>query len=272
MSLVKDNKGIALWLLFFFILLAAALSLVIYFKESIAVFDTVYFIIVIILGLAGAVFFYKIIDSSNAEVSGTYNKISFKLSGATAVAGCVVLAGYYFKPAAVNATSFNLTVNLRSDGKMVNTGSVALILDGPPRIEKVSDKGSVTFDHVPEKFRNKKVEINYTGEGFEAAGMRVKIPQEGNSISMEIKTKLPQVVIHGTVLGKKRKPVKHAEIIFNDGLIKTFSDSAGNYTAAIPLNEGAEAIVRVYVEGEIKYDERVLLSSQTSIDFILQQP
>jgi hypothetical protein len=100
--------------------------------------------------------------------------------------------------------------------------------------------------------------------------MHVPIPAGANSIDLYLEKIPDSVSVSGIVINKKGNAVKHAVLVFANGLIKDTTDELGNFHTILPFKDGTPTSLRVYNSGLMGYDNLVTLSQQASLTIQLR--
>ena len=223
----------------------------------------VYFFLLVAIGLVAAGFLFGALRS-HAKYSGKAYNGSVELGGPVVVLAMVVLLGYQFRPA---ESFFTTTVNVftaDSTHAPVKEGKLQIYY-GSVRLSKNIDDGQVVIHDIPADYRGKDMAFVPEVAGYDSRPQTLKMPQTEGTLSLYLQRIPDSVLITGIVLSKAGKSVDGAELLFADGLTKTVSDAYGNFRIKIPLKDGSETNLRIYKNGKMLSDRRVLLSGQVSM-------
>jgi len=224
--------------------------------------STSYFFLLIPMALASAAFLFGALRS-NAKYTGKMYGGTMQLGGPVVVLLLIVGLGYKFRP---QEKSFGFTLNVFSatDTTQVINKENADVFFGTAHWVKNISEGQAVFSEIPDIYKGRQVTVITTAEGYHSKKQTLTVPvNEAADIYL---TKIADsVTVHGLVKDKKGNAIKDAVLVFSDGLVTVESDKYGNFTAVLPLKDGSEVTLRVYIRDEIKYDNLVTLSSVTSL-------
>jgi hypothetical protein len=171
----------------------------------------VYYLVLVLMGLAAAVFLFGVLPSS-ASWAGKILGGKLRLSGSIVGAVLVVIGGYYFIP---KPTFFPLTVYVHGNGgpqdiALRNTGRVFLALGPEISSESIGENGQAVFPRIPADFRGQQVPGWIESDDYEALNTTVTIA--GSSVDLIVKKKIKLFRLAGTVLDKQGKPLPGVHI------------------------------------------------------------
>ena len=194
--------------------------------------EHVYYLILVLMGLAAAGFLFGVLPSS-ATYEGTVLGGTLKLSGPIVGAALVVVGAYFFVP---KTFTFPLTVYVRAEGgpqdmPLRNSGRVVLELGPERRGEPIGDNGQAYFPAIPANFRGQEVSVWVESQDFEVAGTR-KRRLAGPSLDVVVQRKSGRVF--GRVQDDQGTAVFEAEVRVAG--ISTQTDNAGRFEIVIPAN------------------------------------
>lgn len=225
------------------------------------------FFLLIPLALASAAFLFGALHS-HAKYTGKMYGGTLELGGPVVVLLLVVGLGYKFRP---QEKSFGFTLNVFSatdTTEVIKSGNADVFFGTAHWVKNISD-GQAVFSEIPDEYKGQQVTVITNAEGYTSKKQTLTVPVN-NAASIYLTQIVDSVTVHGLVKDKKGKTIKGAVLVFADGRIKTTSDEYGNFTADLPFKDGAEVTLRVYVKDEIKYDNLVTLSANTSLPVFLE--
>jgi hypothetical protein len=260
-----------------FILTILASAILIFYGnqlESIGIAGIFYYIILVPLGFSAAAFLsgaMKSYASYTTHESFAYGKI--KLAGPVVIFALVV-GGGFIMPNLDKEDQFNLKFRIISNDMathLFNEGKFILYIGQEPKTANIHD-GEASFFNIPESFNNKSVKILPVIDKFQLAGSdEVLISYKDNYIDIEVeRTKESLVtVIRGSIINSENAPVKNAFVNLESGLATGYTDQNGDFSFAVPKPSGEKVNLKVLVDGLVKYDEQVTLSSSIPINLKL---
>jgi hypothetical protein len=210
--------------------------------------EHVYYLVLVLMGLAAAGFLFGVLPSS-ATYEGTVLGGTLKLSGAIVGAALVVVGAYFFVP---KTSTFPLTVYVHGEGgpqDMVlrNSGRVMLELGPDPRAEPIGENGQAYFPAIPANFRGQEVPAWVESETYESVDPQAKRRLDGTTLYLVVQRKIVHYKLGGTV-----------------------SDPAGN-----PLYDVRVALPEYHIEGETNHDGRfelqVVAEGQRIVELVAQK-
>jgi hypothetical protein len=220
--------------------------------EKLASFSLVersYYIVLVLMGLASAVFLFGVIPSS-AGYQGHMFGGKLRLGGAIVGAAIVVVGGHFFAP---QASTFPLTVYVHGpaglqDKVLRNSGSVVLELGPETKSATIEDNGQAYFPAVPSTFHGLQVPAWVDSRTYELADSKMGLRLDGTVLYLEVKIKLNHYRLAGTI-----------------------SDDVGNpifgVRVALP-----EYRVEQQTNGDGRFELEVVASSQQIVDIVAQKP
>lgn len=228
---------------------------------------SVYFFLLIPLALVCAAFLFGAMRS-HAKYTGKAYSGTLELGGPVVVLALIIFLGFKFRPA---ENEFSYTINVFETGdttEVIRDGSVELFF-GTARLAKNISEGQTVFTALPSAYKGKNATVIIKSPGYAARRQTVVMPQASIAENIFIEKIKDSVSIRGLLKDANRRPVKDAELVFANGLLKTTSDSYGNFSATMPFKDGQEVPLRIYIKDELKYDNLVLLSNSVSLNIQL---
>jgi hypothetical protein len=249
----------------FFLLLAI---LMIMFAPDITgagITKSIYYIVLIPVGLASAAFLFGALRSS-AKYSGKTSYGSIELTGPVVIFCLVVIGGFYF---ATPDSEFLLTVRtsvVDEPEKILRYGS--LILDiGDQRLDKnLNEHGEVSFAGVPSRFLGKSVNIIPQIKGYKIKGSSsISIP-DNRIIYLELEERRDSTLLRGRVINESGNPVDSVFIDIESGLASAVTDQSGLFTIIVPAAKGETVLLTALKNGITGYRDFITVSDQGSIE------
>ncbi|MGC9352823.1 MAG: hypothetical protein ACP5D9_03235 [Mariniphaga sp.] len=260
-----------------FVLSILASSILIFYGkqlESIGIVGNIYYIILIPLGLSSAAFLggaMKSYASYTTNESFAYGKL--KLAGPVVIFALVV-GGGFIMPNFGKENQFDLKFRILSDDKathLFNEGKIILYIGQEPKTANIND-GEASFYNIPESYNNKSVKILPVIDKFQLSGSdEVLISSKDSYIDVKVeRTKESMVtVIRGSITNMENEPVQNALVNFDSGLATGYTDQNGDFSFTVPKPAGEKVKLKVLVDGLVKFDEQVTLSSSIPINLKL---
>lgn len=222
-----------------------------------------YFFLLIPLALVCAAFLFGALHSHAKYTGKAYNG-NLELGGPVVVLAIIILLGFKFRP---QEREFSYTINVfesKDTTEVIREGYVELFFGTGHIVKNISDGQSV-FSELPSSYKGKGVVLITKVKGYITKRQRVIMPFENIAQDIFLDKIKDSVLVHGLIKNAKGKPVRDAALIFADGLLKTTSDSYGNFSATMPLKDGDEVPLRVYINEKLQYDNLVILSNHVSL-------
>lgn len=213
-----------------FCLILASLGLFYFFQDlqkieivvRLGLANSIYYIVICVLGISVAGFLYGILPSSGTWEGNIYGG-RLKLGGAAVGFALVLIGGYVFRPS-VNFSAAIYVHGEKGKNDLVLTSKGLVVLDvGHRRPGKIDDKGQAYFTGLPANFRGQKVVVSLTGAGFEPVEEMIVLSEE---VYLAVRPK--PCAISGTVQDENGNPVPHAEV--HIGTITTTTDNMGHFS------------------------------------------
>lgn len=229
--------------------------------------ESAYFFLLIPLALVCAAFLFGAMRS-HARYTGKAYGGTLELGGPVVVLALIILLGFKFRP---KEMEFSYTINFFETGdttEVIKDGSVELFF-GTARIAKKISEGQTVFNEMPSVYKGKNATLISKAKGYITKRQTVVMPFENIAQNIFLEKIKDSVSIHGLLKDAKRRPVKDASLVFADGLLKTTSDSYGNFNVTMPFKDGQEVPLRIYVKDKLEYDNLIVLSNNVSLNIQL---
>jgi hypothetical protein len=148
------------------------------------------------------------------------------------------------------------------------------LLIGNHRIDpkEVNTNGEVIFDNIPAQYLTDTIKLKPVNPRMRVVSQSVWVPNQSTSaaeMTFLIEIDQDSTLVKGKVFSweeNRMVPVVSAVLIFNNEF-KAETNSTGNYTVALPLQEGATCEIQIMHKGIIIFNERTLISSKVPLDF-----
>jgi len=249
----------------FFLLLAI---LMIMFAPDISgagITKSIYYIVLIPVGLASAAFLFGALRSS-AKYSGKTSYGSIELTGPVVIFCLVVIGGFYF---ATPDSEFLLTVRtnvVNEPEKILSHGS--LILDiGDQRLDKqLNENGEVSFSGVPSRFLGKSVNIIPQIKGYKIKGNGLITIPDSRVIYLELEERMDSTLLRGRVINENGNPVDSVVIDISSGLASAVADESGLFAIIVPAAAGESVLLTALKNGITGYREFITIPERGSIE------
>jgi hypothetical protein len=188
----------------------------------------VYYIVLVPMGLAAAVFLFGVLQSS-AEWVGEVLGGKLRLSGSIVGAALVVFGGYLFIP---KATFFPLTVYVHGEGGsqdvvLRNSGKVFLKLGPEISSESIGENGQAVFPRILSDFRGQQVSGWVESDDYEASNPTVML--DSSNVDLIVKKKIKHFALAGTISDKSGKPLPNVRVSLPEYHLEGVTNSDGRY-------------------------------------------
>jgi hypothetical protein len=222
-----------------------------------------FFFLLVALGLVAAGFLFGALRSQ-AKFKGKAYGGAVELGGPVVVLAMVVLLGYRFRPA---EAAFALTLNVfaAGGGAAVEHGTLTAYYGNAHVTKPISD-GQVILNEVPRELRGEQIRLLPLIEGYSGKELKAVIPTDDSPVNLYVEKTADSVTISGIVLTRKGAVVRDATVVVADGLARGSTDQFGNFRLTLPLKDGSETHLRVYVGDDLRYNGLVTLSSQVALN------
>jgi hypothetical protein len=196
--------------------------------------EHVYYLVLVLMGLASAGFLFGVLPSS-AAYEGTVLGGTLKLSGAIVGAALVVVGAYFFLP---KNFTFPLTVYVHGkagpqDVVPPNSGRVVLELGPERRDEPIGDNGQVFFPAIPASFRGQDVPAWVESESYESIDPAAKYRLDGTSLHLLIKIRIRRYPLGGTVSDSHENPISDVQLVLPEYHIEARTHDQGRFNLEV---------------------------------------
>ena len=233
--------------------------------EDLGITGNIYYIVLVPLGLACAAFLagamrsYASYKSNSAVPYG-----SLRLSGPIVIF-ILVVGGGFIMPNLNKKAQFNVKLRIVSKEKSTsefNEGFVVAYI-GDEKMQANIRDGVAELPNVPISFYHKTMRIEVNGlHDFRLSGpQEVQIEKGFIDLPVSRTEASLATVITGSIADGKGAPVPDALLDFESGLATCQTDAKGDFKASVPLPEGKNVRLRVFVKGILRFNESVTLSS-----------
>lgn len=258
----------------FILFIALAILLVVYGKK-LEITLPIYFFLLVVVALSATGFLTGALRSQ-AKYSGKVYNGKLYLTGPALVFILILTAGYKFRPQTKEGP-LTLTINLfgpSGRGETITSGSVRVLFNGDARVENITSEGQVIFGQIDPAFKNKEIRIipQVKKFVFAAGDTSVTLPdKEFPVIDIQLQKQQEKTTVHGLITSDKGVPLENALVkflLFN----KTATTNAqGNFEIELPLAEGEETEVIIYVNNIIRYRNKMTVAGIVTIPITEQE-
>lgn len=196
--------------------------------------EHVYYLVLVLMGLAAAVFLFGVLPSS-ATYEGTVLGGRLKLRGAIVGAVLVVVGGYFFLP---KKPTFPLTVYVHGEGGpqdvvLRNSGRVVLELGPEPRGEPIGENGQAYFPAIPANFRGQEVPAWVESETYESVDPRAKRRLDSTTLDLVVQKKILHYKLGGTVSDPDGNPLSDVQVVLPEYHVEGRTNDQGRFDLEI---------------------------------------
>jgi hypothetical protein len=232
---------------------------------SLGITKSLYYIVLIPVGLTSAAFLFGALRSS-AKYSGKTSYGSIELTGPVVIFCLVVIGGFYF---AAPESEFLLTIRTNvvdEPEKILNHGS--LILDiGEQRIDKkLGENGEVSFAGIPSRYLGKTVNIVPQIKGYKIKGNSLILIPDNRIIYLELEERRDSTLLRGRVINENGNPVDSVIIDIESGLASSVTDVNGIFTIIVPAAKGETVLLTALKNGTTGSRELITIPERGSIE------
>lgn len=248
----------------FFLILAVVMILFAPNLTSMGITKSIYYIVLVPVGLASAAFLFGALRSS-AKYSGKTSYGSIELTGPVVIFCLVIIGGFYF---ASPESEFLLTIRTIDAGepqKILNNGSIIIDL-GDQRLNKnLNENGEVMFAGIPSRFLGKPVNVIPQIKSYRIKGSNLITIPDSRVIYLELEERKDSTLLRGTVINEKGNPVDSVFIDIESGLASAISDEKGLFTVIVPASKGETLLLTATKNGGTGYREFITVPDRGSI-------
>ena len=243
----------------FLVTLLSVVGLIAFAGQLTFIPNSLYFVVLIPLGLAAAAFLAGAMRS-HAKFSGKMSYGTIELAGPVVVFGLVVLGGLLL---ANPVATFPLTVRVHGPGgqsDIVRQGTLMVDLGADRRTKPIGAEGEVVFAGIPAALVGKPIRLLPDVPGYRPHSDEPVVIPEDHIIELELGRLESATRVRGTVLDSADRTVRNAILSFDGGSVIATSDTLGSFTALIPMEPGNVVVVTVTLKGRLVYDESITLA------------
>ena len=251
----------------FVIFLTTAFLFGIYSDKLNFVNPSAFFFLLIPLALVCAAFLFGAMRS-HAKYTGKVYAGTLELGGPVVVLALIILLGFKFRPM---EKEFSYTINVfdgRDTTEVINDGVVELFF-GTARVVKNISDGQSVFSELPWGYKGRSAILITKAKGYITKRQTVVMESGNIAQNIFIEKIKDSISIHGLIKDAQKRPVKNAVLVFADGLVKETSNAYGNFNVTMPLKDGDEVPLRIYMDDKLVYDNLVVLSNTVSLNIQL---
>ena len=246
----------------FILFVAAAILLINFSNATGSIKPQIFYFLLVIIGLIASGFLFGALKS-HAKYSGKVYNGTLELGGPTVLFIIVIYMGIKFS---ASPATFNLrfTVFGSTDkSELINNGMLKILFDKPDSARIIN--GTVDFTDISTDLQGKKITVIPIVAGYEVNAQEIALPYTGSSAEIHLKSKPDLIAISGIVIDNGGQPVPEAVITLADGLYTCKTDDFGNFKLIVPIKEGTELPVRVYLKKKLSYNNTQMLSAKVPL-------
>lgn len=249
----------------FFLVLAILMILFAPSITGLGITKSIYYIVLIPVGLTSAAFLFGALRSS-AKYSGKTSYGSIELTGPVVIFCLVVIGGFYF---AAPESEFLLTIRtsvVDEPEKILSHGY--LILDiGEQRIDKkLGENGEVSFAGIPSRYMGKTVNIIPQIKGYKIKGNSIISIPDNRIIYLELEERRDSTLLRGRVINEIGNPIDSVIIDIESGLASSVTDESGLFTIIVPASKGETVLLTALKNGTTGSREFITIPEKGSIE------
>jgi hypothetical protein len=164
----------------------AMLFVLIRFSPSLAAdgtLDRIYFLLLVILGLASAAFLFGAMRSY-ATFTGKVLSGTLELGGPAVIAGLIIIGGFLLAP---STSTFSITARVHDEqGTPISGGNLMLYIGPDTRTAPINANGEADFKEIPSKFRTTTSRLLIAGNEYRLADPKTEYPLNGPIIDVTV--------------------------------------------------------------------------------------
>ncbi len=248
----------------FVVALACAVALIAFAGRLSFIPNSLYFVILIPLGLAAAGFLFGAMRS-HAKFSGQMSYGTLELAGPVVVFGLVVLGGLFL---ANPTTTFALTVRVFGPGgqaDIIRQGQVTADL-GPRRDTRpINAEGEVVFADIPTALAGQPIRLLPDVPGYRLRNSEPVVIPDDHIVELELERPDVSTTVRGVVFDARDRTVSNATISFNGGSVTSVTDTLGSFSAELPMAAGQVVPITVTLKGQIVYDDNITVAESPAL-------
>lgn len=228
-----------------------------------------YYIILLVAAMASAAVVFLIMKGTTAKFTSDSKYGKLELSGPVVVFFLVLIGGYYLPGKFSEEFDLSVFVSEKGGGSIKNA-AIAFTIDNRKETRQTDANGQFVIAKIPSKYRGMPIRFEPEIKGFDKTQFTDTIPQSGNALHIDLTKKAETILITGTVLTENNQPVKNVLINFNNGLATATTDQFGNFKVSLSISEAAEISVMIYRNDSVVYNDKVLATSATPLNFYIK--
>ena len=265
---VKPMSWVYISLGGFILFIACAVVLVVYGKK-LEITLPVYFFLLVVAALSATGFLTGALRSQ-ARYSGKVYNGNLYLTGPILVFVIIVFLGYKFRPQTKDGP-LTLTLNLfgpAGRSEAITSGSVKVLFENDARVENISSEGQAVFGQIDPSFKNKQVRIIPQVNKFllPTGDTLVTLPdKEFATVDIQLQKQKEKTLIRGLITTDNGTPINKALVQFQQFGKSVSTNEQGNFEIEIPLAEGTETDIVIYIKNVIKYRNKMTVTETITI-------
>ncbi|CAN5886048.1 hypothetical protein BH11BAC4_BH11BAC4_06650 [soil metagenome] len=198
--------------------------------KSGSISEQYYYIILVVFALACGILLHGVAKATG-KLSGKILGIEFSLAGAAAIAGLIVIGGFYLpkgKPETTGQTK-QFTIRVLDEDKIpVKQGEIKLYTDETNTLsQQIDNNGQVIFSGLPAKIADEKIKLSVTSAGYSQLVIDTVI-QKFATIEL-ILSKNGSILLLGKVRDASEVPVSNAVVKINNSTDSSITTTDGTY-------------------------------------------
>lgn len=222
----------------------------------------VFYVLLLPWAIACAAFLFGALKSY-ARLQHKQMGTALELGGPVVLFTLVMVGGFKLVPSPPE--TFDLTVRPRSaDGgaSLITSGQITIDLGNRRDTANLDARGEANFKSVPAAFRTSPVKLVARIDGFEEEWREAKV--NGQVIDLPLKRAAPVSRLTGAIVPVPAKG-KDVRLAVDGGLGEGRPDELGRFDFAVREKAGHRVRLKVYVDGQLRYDEYETLPGPTTL-------
>ena len=249
----------------FFLVLAVLMILFAPTISGMGITKSIYFIILVPVGLTSAAFLFGALRSS-AKYSGKSSYGSIELTGPVVIFCLVIIGGFYF---ATPESDFSLTIRTSVSGepeKILDYGSVIIDV-GEQRIPKqLYENGEITFPGLSSRYLGNTINVIPQIKGYKIKGDGTFTIPDSRIIYLELEERKDSTFLRGRVVNEDGDPMDSVLIDIGSGLASSFTNENGIFNLIVPAADGESVMLTALKNGVMGYRELITVTDKGSLD------
>lgn len=189
-----------------------------------------YYIILVVFALACGILLYGVAKATG-KLNGKILGFEFSLAGPAAVAGLIVIGGFYLpkdKPEITSQTK-QLTIRILGEDKIpVKQGEIKLYTDASNTLlQQIDNNGQAIFSGLAAKIVDEKIKLSVTSAGYSQLVIDTVI-KKISTIELVL-SKNGSIVLMGKVRDASEIPVSNAVVKVNNSNDSSLTTTDGTY-------------------------------------------